>query len=387
MAKIGDTVRYLNSVGGGVITKIDGRMAYVEENGFETPVLLGEVVVVMPAGHSPQGGNARLMFDQKAFDEGRKEPKKASDSVVEEKIEEPQLPVEETSHGEKMNIALAFEPRDLKKLSSTSFGAVLVNDSNYFLSYALLGRSAEARGWDMIAHGEIAPNELVDVLRVTHESLGKIERISFQCIAYKKDKTFTLKSPINVARRLDLTKFHKLHCFRPGIYFDNPVLEVSLVKDDVQQRPVDVDPEDMARSIGEASFKAKSTVSDAETLSKKFKVETSGRKGKDRKNPDSSNPHKLLPLVEVDLHIGELIDSTLGMEAKDMLELQLDTVRKTMKAHRQRIGQKIVFIHGKGEGVLRNEVLKLLRREYPKAELQDASFREYGFGATLVTIH
>ncbi|MDE6770914.1 MAG: Smr/MutS family protein, partial [Muribaculaceae bacterium] len=47
----------------------------------------------------------------------------------------------------------------------------------------------------------------------------------------------------------------------------------------------------------------------------------------------------------------------------------------------------IVFIHGKGEGVLRKAVLDLLKKEYPKAELQDASFREYGFGATLVTIH
>lgn len=67
--------------------------------------------------------------------------------------------------------------------------------------------------------------------------------------------------------------------------------------------------------------------------------------------------------------------------------MQLDAVRKHMKDNSARIGQKIVFIHGKGEGVLRNAVLQLLKKEFPKAELQDASFREYGFGATLVTIH
>ena len=39
MAKIGDTVRFLNTTGGGKITKIEGRIAYVEEDGFETPVL------------------------------------------------------------------------------------------------------------------------------------------------------------------------------------------------------------------------------------------------------------------------------------------------------------------------------------------------------------
>ena len=58
-----------------------------------------------------------------------------------------------------------------------------------------------------------------------------------------------------------------------------------------------------------------------------------------------------------------------------------------MKENSGRIGQKLVFIHGKGEGVLRKAVLELLRKEFPKSELQDASFREYGFGATLVTIH
>ena len=88
-----------------------------------------------------------------------------------------------------------------------------------------------------------------------------------------------------------------------------------------------------------------------------------------------------------DLHIGELTDSLVGMEPKDMLEMQLAEVRRRMKENSSRLGQKIVFIHGKGEGVLRKSVLELLKKEYPKAELQDASFREYGFGATLVTIH
>ena len=53
MAKIGDTVRYLNSVGGGTIVRIDGNMAYVDEDGFETPVLLRECVVVA-SGSAPK---------------------------------------------------------------------------------------------------------------------------------------------------------------------------------------------------------------------------------------------------------------------------------------------------------------------------------------------
>ncbi|MEG1546116.1 MAG: Smr/MutS family protein, partial [Bacteroides sp.] len=49
-------------------------------------------------------------------------------------------------------------------------------------------------------------------------------------------------------------------------------------------------------------------------------------------------------------------------------------------------GQKIVFIHGKGDGVLRKAVLDELKYKYPTCQSQDASFKEYGFGATMVTI-
>lgn len=45
--KIGDTVRFLNSVGGGRVTRIEANMAFVtDEDGFDTPVLLKECVVV-----------------------------------------------------------------------------------------------------------------------------------------------------------------------------------------------------------------------------------------------------------------------------------------------------------------------------------------------------
>ena len=49
-------------------------------------------------------------------------------------------------------------------------------------------------------------------------------------------------------------------------------------------------------------------------------------------------------------------------------------------------GKKIVFIHGKGEGVLRKNILQELKYRYKGCVWQDASFREYGFGATLVKI-
>ena len=388
MVKIGDTVRYLNSVGGGRVTRIEGQMAYVDEDGFETPVLVKEVVVVMPAGHEASSkGNAsspRLMFDQKAFDAGKKdrsETQAPALSPAAKVAPAPSLPVEETAHGDRLNVALAFEPSDVKNLSAARFTAVLVNDSNYFLSFTLLGRGEGSRGWNMIYQGEVAPNELIDLATYTHDTLGEIERVALQAVAFKRGKEFEMKAPISVSRRLDLTKFHKLHCFRPGMYFETPVLEYPVIKDDVAVRPTEVDAATIAQAMGARQKGDPDAVAE---LSKKYRVD-SGRSKRQAPDP-AANPNKLLPTIEVDLHIDALTDSTAGMDNTAMLNMQLDEVRRVMKANSRRIGQKIVFIHGKGEGVLRKAVLALLKKEYPKAELQDASFREYGFGATLVTV-
>ena len=91
-------------------------------------------------------------------------------------------------------------------------------------------------------------------------------------------------------------------------------------------------------------------------------------------------------ILEVDLHIDELIDSRAGLSNADMLNLQIDEFRKVMDANLKNKGLKIVFIHGKGEGVLRNAIMKELNHRYKGHQVQDASFREYGFGATQVTI-
>ena len=231
MAKTGDMVRFLNTTGGGRITRIEGRLAYVEEDGFETPVLLSDIVVVLPAGHEPKNKNVSKMFDQEAFDAGKKStrqnPRQESLEKTSQVKEEP-LPVVETERGNKLNIVLGFEPRDIKDLSKTRISAVLVNDSNYFLSFTLSVRNDEANAWETLYQGEVSPNELIDLAAFTQQTISRMERIVFQAIAYKKGKTFEIKEPVNVSRKLDITKFFKVHCFRPGVYFDTPVLEIPL---------------------------------------------------------------------------------------------------------------------------------------------------------------
>lgn len=92
-------------------------------------------------------------------------------------------------------------------------------------------------------------------------------------------------------------------------------------------------------------------------------------------------------ILEIDLHAHELLDTTAGMSNGDIKDYQMQVFRQTMQAHIHEKGRRIIFIHGNGEGVLRKAIADELRRSFKTCEYQDASFQQYGFGATMVTIH
>ena len=236
-----------------------------------------------------------------------------------------------------------------------------MNDSNYYLYFSYMSRDDESGMWKTRFHGIVEPNIQVLLEEFTREALPEMDRVAVQYVAFKQDKPFKLKNPALVEYRLDTTKFYKLHCFHDNMYFDSPVIALDIVKNDLPMRQMVIDSSDLERAMRE-----------------KRAAEKPNRK------PVAKRPAEG-PIV-VDLHIDELLDTTAGMSSTDMLIYQLDKFRETIDAHKKHIGQKIVFIHGKGEGVLRKAILDELKRRYPRCEAQDASFREYGFGATQVTI-
>ena len=89
-------------------------------------------------------------------------------------------------------------------------------------------------------------------------------------------------------------------------------------------------------------------------------------------------------ILEVDLHINQLIKSTKGMDNFQILSLQLDTAKRKIEFAISKRISKIVFIHGVGEGVLKSELHYLFGR-YP-VKFYDASYKKYGLGATEVYI-
>ena len=86
------------------------------------------------------------------------------------------------------------------------------------------------------------------------------------------------------------------------------------------------------------------------------------------------------------MHINQLVPSTRGMSNYDMLNIQIETAKRQLDFAMQKRIQKIVFIHGVGEGVLKEELYSLFRR-YENVNYYDADYQKYGLGATEVYIY
>ncbi|HOI26971.1 MAG TPA: DUF2027 domain-containing protein [Paludibacteraceae bacterium] len=347
--KVGDRVRFLNSIGGGTITKIINKelVEVEDEDGFGIPTLIRECVVVETENTIHNQEKPKQEAKQKKIEQIIIEPQKES-----------YKPEEETKEGEKINVLLAYVPIDIKALSSTSYECYLVNDSNYYLAYNIAsgnGRVAFSR-----AAGFIQPNTKIFVEELKKEQLNDLEELNIQLMALKQAKTYTIKPTYDVELKINATKFYKLHSFTENDFFDENALLFQLVKDDIAKGDEEINENELAKVINMKETKLAARISK-----------------KSNNVPD---------IIEVDLHINQLIDNLNGLSNADMINYQLDKFNEIMKENEKRKGQKIVFIHGKGDGVLRNEIVKQLKSKYPNYYFQDASFREYGFGATMVTI-
>jgi len=93
-----------------------------------------------------------------------------------------------------------------------------------------------------------------------------------------------------------------------------------------------------------------------------------------------------LPPMEVDLHIQHLVSKTRGLDNFEIMNIQLDTARRKVEFAFSKKIQRIIFIHGVGEGVLKYELHRLLKEYEGQLKFYDADYQKYGTGATEVYI-
>ncbi|MCH2489172.1 MAG: DNA mismatch repair protein MutS [Flavobacteriales bacterium] len=106
---------------------------------------------------------------------------------------------------------------------------------------------------------------------------------------------------------------------------------------------------------------------------------------KRKKAPHIKPKERSRPPMVIDLHIQQLVPKTKGLSNHEMLTIQVDTAKRQLDFAIKKKMQRVVFVHGVGEGVLRAELEYLFRR-YDNVKYYDADYKKYGRGATEVYI-
>lgn len=106
---------------------------------------------------------------------------------------------------------------------------------------------------------------------------------------------------------------------------------------------------------------------------------------KKRKSVRVKPKERNVPPMEVDLHIHNLVPKTGGLSNYEILSIQTETAKRQLEFAMSKRIQKVVFIHGVGEGVLKAELETLFNR-YENLTFYDADYQKYGLGATEVYI-
>jgi len=344
--KPGDKVRFLNDVGGGVIKKIiDTKtvMVLIDE-GFDMPVLASEVIKIEEASNTKLDSKNIAKIDIVT-----QEIKK--DSSVNE--------VNPETISKDDDIRIHFSLVNAKKDSKEpiTFDAHLINDCNYKLLYNISLKKSKYK-LKTIKYGFLEANnkKLIDEFSLLE--LSKEPEFVFQLVLFK-ETDYVFHEPCYRELNIKPIELNDGRIFQRTAFFQEKAALYSLIESKFKEDILKVSPEVI------------------------YKIS----KDKDAAS-EPIQQKKLKPEIrEVDLHIHEVVENEVGMTPLQMIEKQLEKFRLELKKAMLAKEKKIVFIHGKGNGRLKLEISRLLDSEFKSTcSYQDASFQEYGFGATMVII-
>ncbi|MCF8360876.1 MAG: DUF2027 domain-containing protein [Prolixibacteraceae bacterium] len=345
MINIGDRVKFLNDVGGGVVTAFQSKTIAVVENddGFEIPVMIKELV------KDARGQDYENVRNNKPLESNNKQP---------EPEPEPEHVAQLIEGNDKPRFFMAFYPADQHNPVGGEIEVYLINDSNFTLLYHY--SHFDGKTYKTIDQGELEPNTKNYIEGLSQTDLSDLPVFCVRIIPFLKEAK-ALMPPVVKDVQINGVKFYKEKSFKPNEFFEGNAMVFDLVN------PPDKTAVD---NQTDTDFKKLLEQKDAKNRPRIKKVE--------KQKPDE--------LVEVDLHIHELIDNWNGLSNHEILELQMERFHSEMKVAIDNRAKRIVFIHGVGNGSLKQEIHKKLKSTYARFYFQDASFQEYGYGATMVIL-
>jgi hypothetical protein len=338
--RIGDIVRFLNDTGGGKITRVDqkGLFFVMTEDGFEIPVRANELLLVS-SGENKQdtrihGENSEALHPKEYQSSGK------SDGVT----VTAELPAE-IPPGASVKVLIGLVPDDPEAIFKNSIQCFLINDSKYFLYYRI-GYQQQGK-YFYLNSGSVEPDTKCFIADFNQVQLGKITLFHIQALPVSRGcyyKIPVVDEEISIAHY----DFSKSHIYKINDYFDEDALIPGVTLVDIAAQM-----EGHRKDVPEKKLQQNVQV----------------------KSTDS---------MEVDLHIEALHDDYAHLSNSEILRIQMNRFRSALEDAISDKLKRIVFIHGVGNGTLKLELRNELKRNYPEFTYQDASFKEYGFGATMV---
>lgn len=343
MIKIGDKVKFLNDVGGGVVTRFLNKNMVMVENydGFEIPYPILQLLNTSdPELNIGSGKVERTPVQQQIATTVKVEENKG---VIIKGKDSP-------------DFYFCIVPTDSTNPIGGEIELYLVNDSNFTL---LFHYSYFKNGVNKtVKHGNVQPNSKIELESLLQNDLSELPEFGFQIIFFQKEEN-DWHEPIVKRFKVNPVKFYKETSFHPNPFFRKNALVLQISKN-ILTTEID-----------------KLTEDDFKKLVQEKEVKPPIEKPVQKRTED---------IVEIDLHINELMDNSSGLSNAEILEIQKEKVESEMRLAIQTGVKKIVFIHGVGQGVLKQEVINLLKTKFKKYYFQDASFKEYGYGATMVIL-
>ncbi|MDD3739783.1 MAG: DUF2027 domain-containing protein [Bacteroidales bacterium] len=338
---IGDKVRFLNDVGGGVVVQIISKsQVMVKDNDdFEYPFPINELVVVEKSAQIVKENSSKPNIE-------------TSSTIINSigKSEKPELKNDNITE-------LVFAFINKSEIDDSQFECYLINDSDYYIFYHVVIRGENA--YEKIDAEVIEPNTKILLGNIDREQINSSKELIVQMLFYNHPYQ-TLHELVERKIKIVPLKFFQSHNFVENAYFDEKAYLFVLLKE-VQGLGNSIkNDDDFERYIAEKE-------SPEEDLSKRFKQ------------------RKDAVTIEVDLHINQLVDSVIGMSNAEIIQKQMDVFHKTMTEAIATKAAKVILIHGIGNGTLKEKLRESITQQY-KLAFEDASFREYGFGATMVIL-
>lgn len=362
--KIGDKVKFLDEIGGGIIVEIvDANMVMVEGgDGFPVPCMITQLI--------PEGGfEESFRKDEDAELEIELENElEATDHKVEvdnevEAIEQEIQADKEVSKDEDLpgkgrgekeeqpGVYFALVPQESEMGLITNM--YLINISTYHILFQLGKEMPD--GMKNLDKDDLAPGEKVHLGYLPDWMENESMKIKYQILFFRKG-TYTYKDPDVGILTLSQEKLDNPGSYIENSFFTEKALLLIISQESSGKKP----------AVHRYLEKPENT--------------SLGVKKKSPQKPEKSMAE------EVDLHIENIVDDYKDLSNREILKIQMDRFEVSLEGAIRNRQKRIIYIHGTGAGKLKYQIRKTLDDKYKRLKYQDASFMEFGYGATLVLL-